>query len=82
LIGLLAWKSERFRDVAPPKALQVWFWLIALKSVLDIHFIAAAGESMPAYIISELSEVIEMLIAMAGLLYVWLNGRRLARLPE
>jgi hypothetical protein len=80
LFGLLAWKSARFRDVAPPRALQVWFWLIALKSLLDIHFIASAGETTPSYIIMELSEVIEMLIAMAGLLYVWLNGRRLARL--
>jgi hypothetical protein len=82
LIGLLGWKSERFRDIAPPRALQVWFWLIALKSVLDIHFISSAGGNMPSYIISELSEVIEMLIAMAGLLYVWLNGRRLARLSQ
>jgi hypothetical protein len=80
LIGLLAWKSERFRDIAPPRALQGWFWLIALKSVLDIHFISTAGENMPSYIICELSEVIEMLVAMAGLLYVWLNARRLARL--
>ena len=80
LIGLLAWKSERFRDIAPPRALQVWFWLIAVKSVLDIFFISSAGDTMPSYIISELSEVIEMLMAMAGLLYVWLNGRRLARL--
>jgi hypothetical protein len=78
LIGLLAWKSERFRDVAPPAALHVWFWLIAVKSALDIYFIASAGESLPAYIISELSEIIEMLVAMAGLLYIWLNGRRLA----
>jgi hypothetical protein len=82
LIGLLAWRSERLRDVAPPRALQTWFWLIAGKSVLDIFFISSAGETMPSYIISELSEVIEMLVAMAGLLYVWLNGRRLARLPE
>jgi hypothetical protein len=82
LIGLLLWKSERFRDVAPPRALQIWFWLIAVKSVLDIHYIFSAGETMPSYIISELSEVIEMLIAMAGFLYVWLNGRRLARLPN
>jgi hypothetical protein len=80
LIGLLAWKSERFRDLAPPRVLRVWFWLIAAKSVLDIFFISSAGETMPSYIISELSEVIEMLVAMAGLLYVWLNGRRLARL--
>jgi hypothetical protein len=80
LIGLLAWKSDRFRDVGPPRVLQVWFWLIALKSLLDIHFIASAGETMPSYIIMELSEVIEMLVAIAGLLYVWLNSRRLARL--
>jgi hypothetical protein len=82
LIGLLLWKSERFRDIAPPRALQIWFWLIALKSLLDIHFIASAGETTLSYIIMELSEVIEMLIAMAGLLYVWLNGRRLTRLQQ
>jgi hypothetical protein len=80
LIGLLLWKNDRFRDIAPPRVLQVWFWLIALKSLLDIHFIASAGETTPSYIIMELSEVIEMLVAMAGLLYVWLNGLRLARL--
>jgi hypothetical protein len=80
LIGLLAWKSERFRDIAPPRVLQAWFWLIAAKSVLDIFLISSAGKTMPSYIISELSEVIEMLVAVAGLLYVWLNGRRLARL--
>lgn len=80
LIGLLLRKSERLRDIAPPRALQVWFWLFAVKSVLDIFFISSAGETMPSYILSELSEVIEMLIAMAGFLYVWLNGRRLARL--
>ncbi len=80
LIGLLAWKSERFRDVAPPRPLQTWFWLIALKSTLDVFAVSRAGGSMSAYIIAELSEVIEMLVAMAGLLYVWLNGRRLERL--
>lgn len=78
LIGLLAWKTKRFRDLAPPRVLQVWFWLIALKSVLDIFFISSAGKTMPSYIVMELSEVIEMLVAIAGLLYVWLNGRRLA----
>jgi hypothetical protein len=82
LIGLLLWKSERFRDIAPPRVLQVWFWLIAAKSVLDIRYIKSAGQTMPSYVISELSEVIEMLIAIAGLLYVWLNARRLGRLAE
>ncbi len=84
LIGLLAWKSDRFRDAAPPCALQIWFWLIAIKSLLDICVTPFAGASMPAYIVSQLSEVIEMLVAMAGLLYVWLNSRRLARVaaPE
>jgi hypothetical protein len=82
LIGLLLWKIERFRDIAPPHPLQIWFWLIVLKSILDIQFISSAGDTMPSYIISELSEVIEMLTAMAGLLYVWLNGRRLGRLAN
>lgn len=81
LVGLLAWKSDRFRDLAPPKILQVWFWLITGKSLLDFYFAPIAGETMPAYIIAKLSEVIEMLVAMAGLLYVWLNGRRLRFAP-
>jgi hypothetical protein len=36
---------------------------------------------MPAFIISQLSEVVELLVAMAGAIYFWLNGRRFARLP-
>jgi hypothetical protein len=80
LVGLRAWKSERFRDVAPPIALRVWFWLIVAKSVLDIYTKAYPPEPMPAFIVYQLSEVVEMLVAMAGLLYVWLNGRRLGRL--
>ncbi len=79
LIGLRAGKSERFRDIAPPIALRVWFWLMVAKSVLDIYIKAYPPAPMPAFIISQLSEVVEMLVAMAGLLYVWLNGRRLAR---
>ncbi|MGI9114027.1 MAG: hypothetical protein DLM52_02225 [Chthoniobacterales bacterium] len=79
LIGLLAWKSARFRDLAPPRVLQIWLWLIALKSALDIYTTPYAARLMNAYIVAQLSEVIEMLIAIAGLLYVWLNGRRLQR---
>ena len=79
LIGLVAWKSARFADLAPPRALRTWFWLIALKSVLDVFVVRSAAVSMKAYIMAEMSEVVEMLIAMAGLLYVWLNSRRLAR---
>ena len=80
LVGLLLWKSEPFRDLASPHVLQVWFWLIIGKSLLDPHFAPHAGDTMPAYIVAKLSEVIEMLVAIAGLLYVWLNARRLARL--
>jgi hypothetical protein len=79
LIGLLLWKSQRLRDLAPPRVLQVWFWLIIGKSLLDIHFGPIMSDTVPAYIIGQLSEVIEMLVAIAGLLYVWLNGRRLGR---
>jgi hypothetical protein len=82
LIGLLMWKSARFRDLAPPRALAIWFWLIALKSALDIFTTSRAGTSMNAYIIAQLSEVIEMLIAIAGLLYLWLNLRRMKRLDD
>ncbi len=52
--------------------------MIVGKSLLDIYVAIFPPRPMPAFIISQLSEVVEMLVAMAGLLYVWLNGRRLA----
>jgi hypothetical protein len=81
LIGLRAWTSERFRDIAPPTVLRLWFWVIVVKSVLDFYVATFPPEPMPAFIISQLSEVVELLVAMAGAIYFWLNGRRLARAP-
>lgn len=77
LAGILLGRLRAFRSIAAPRLLHAWFALIVLKSLIDIYVKSHEVGDMTWYIINQMSEVVEMMVSMAGLLYVWLNRRML-----
>lgn len=81
LCGLFGvWLSSRrlTRDIGAPAILSSWFVLVIIFASLDFLnnfisprlFIGAVGASI--------AEVLELLIGLSALLYMWLNGRMLS----
>lgn len=79
LTGLALSRLPRFRMVAVPPVLWSWFIVIALLAGTDFYL---DHNSVNVYFDKimglYMSEVVEMLIGMAGFLYVWLNFRKLS----
>lgn len=76
LAGIFLARHDVLEPIAPPKILRFWFALILLKSLVDIYVKNVPVDEMAFYVVNKVSEVVEMMVAMAGLLHVWLNGRR------
>jgi hypothetical protein len=80
LVGLIARRrGGTWELVAPPAVL--WPWVLTMLGVTCIDALddfVNTGEVAERFV-NKLSEVIEMMIAMTGFLYVHLNSKRLAR---
>lgn len=82
IIGLIgiwaAWMNKLPEAISPPLILFSWFAAIALHSGIDLfhefHIFSAAFDEL----INHLDEAAEMLVAIAGCLYVQLQARRLS----
>ncbi|MGH7178145.1 MAG: hypothetical protein ACREJC_12255, partial [Tepidisphaeraceae bacterium] len=82
IVGLLAGRSARFALVSVSPLL--WSWLILMTGITAIDTVndyQKLGGNLDAYI-SRFSEVIELMIAMVGCLYVRLNAEAYSRLRE
>ena len=78
LLGILLSHRSRWARIAVPAVLWPWFATIAIASVLDLHADYAAVSAAYERGWRWTSEVVELLIGVAALLYVALKGRELA----
>jgi len=80
LIGVWAARVPALRKIAAPAILLSWFLVITAHSIVDVfNDIVPVQKDFDAAM-QRLSELIEMLIGMAGFLYIELNARRRAEM--
>ena len=76
LVGLALVRSRRYRAVATPRLLVPWLLVIVVSSAIDeLNDRVSLGGTLD-FAINTLSETVEMLIGMAGFLYVWVHFTR------
>ncbi len=79
LVGVWAEHVPYFRKIAAPRILLSWFLVITVHSAVDLFNDVVPLQRDFDTAMYCLSELIEMLIGIAGFLYVEINGRRLAK---
>ncbi len=77
-IGMWAFSYNAFRKVSVPAILILWFLIIAIVGSIDLVNDFVSIHTKFDTLVVTLSEVIEMLIALAGFFYLWLNARMLS----
>lgn len=78
IIGVCFSLKNWLTKIAPPVILLTWFLVIAAHATFDvINDIIPIQKEFDAAI-SRLAELIELLIATAGFLYLWLNAKKFA----
>ena len=78
VLGLLSiWfnKIPRLNKIASPPNLLSWYLAIAIISAIDLIQDFYVLQKQFDYLINHLDEAIEMLVGIAGFLYVWLNAK-------
>lgn len=76
MLGILASYSRRLMKVGAPQLLILWFVVVTVLAIPDIVNDYVAFTASLDRAINKLSELAELLIGGASLLYIWLNGRR------
>jgi hypothetical protein len=76
LFGVWMATRQRFRKIGVPLMLLSWFIVIGVHASLDLSAEYLVFERHLDALINLFSEFIEMMIGMAGFLYVWLNARK------
>ena len=76
LIGVGIHRIRSFRQISAPSVLLSWFAIITLISAIDLFQDFVVIQEQFDYLINYLDEVIEMLVAIAGFLYIWLNQKK------
>lgn len=77
LIGVWINRFSSWREVGAPYILLPWFVIITSISAIDLFQDFVVIQEQFDYLINYLDEVIEMLVAIAGFLYIRLNQKRL-----
>lgn len=80
IAGLIGIKVQQFRawsKIAAPYVLLSWFLIITLVSAIDLFQDFVVINEQFDYLINYLDEVVEMLVAVSGFIYIWLNQKRL-----
>jgi hypothetical protein len=77
LIGVRLFFVPSFRKIAAPVILLPWFIVIFLHAGLDVYDDLYPVDKEFAYFMNQTSEFVELLIGIAGTLYVILNSRML-----
>jgi hypothetical protein len=78
LLGVTLAVRPLFRRIGVPPVLLSHFVVITAMAAIDLFNDTYSLGRGADRIVNRLSELVEMLIGMAGFLYVWLNGRMLA----
>lgn len=75
LIGICLAFSDRFRIISPSFVLLTWFLVITAHAAVDVlnDFIPIQKEFDA--LVNKMAELVELLIAGAGFLYLWLNAK-------
>jgi hypothetical protein len=76
LIGIAIANVRSFQKISASYVLLSWFMIIFLISAVDLFQDFVVIQEQFDYLINYLDEVIEMLVAIAGFLYIWLNQKR------
>ena len=76
LIGIGINSISSFRKISAPYVLLSWFLVISIISAIDLFQDFVVIQEQFDYLINYLDEVIEMLVAIAGFLYIWLNQQK------
>lgn len=76
LIGVWLHQIRSFRKISASYVLFSWFIIITLVSAIDLFQDFVVIQEQLDDLINYLDEVIEMLVAMAGFLYIWLNQKK------
>ena len=78
VLGLVSiWfnKLPRLNKIASPPVLLSWYLAIAIISAIDLIQDFFVLQEQFDHLINHLDEAIEMLVGIAGFLYVWLNAK-------
>lgn len=79
LIGIWINRFSLWRKVSAPQVLLSWFVIITFISAIDLFQDFVVIQEQFDYLINYLDEVIEMLVAISGFLYIRLNQKRLIK---
>ena len=79
LVGIAARRVRPLRWLATPGVLAPWFALVLVHQLLELATAIAFRGSVQHKLFERTSEVVEMYLAIAAWLYVFLNARRLRR---
>lgn len=80
IVGVWLCYRPRFRKVGSPLILLPWFLIVALFAALDFCIEHFHVHSSLAWLILTLAEVMELLVGISALLFIWLNARMFSRL--
>ncbi|MBC8504848.1 MAG: DUF2442 domain-containing protein [Anaerolineales bacterium] len=78
IFGIWLFSLNAYRIASVPAILILWFLIITTIGGIDLFNDFIPIHSKLDTLVITLSEVIEMLIALAGFLYLWLNSRMLS----
>jgi hypothetical protein len=77
LVGILLRNHSFFKKIGIPIILLSWFLIIVIQSIADIIVDVINAPYFLDHTIEKMSEFIELVIACAAALYLWLNNRLL-----
>lgn len=78
LLGVWASSSRRLRKVGVPTILLPWFSIVTILAGVDLYNDYYPIQAQLDSGLQRLSELVEMMIGISMLLFVWLNARRLS----
>lgn len=78
LIGVAFSSHKSLWRIGAPEILVPWFAVITMLAAVDLFNDYVPIHDGFDFMISRLAELVEMMIGVAGFLYVWLNGRMLS----
>ena len=76
LLGIWLHRIRSFRKISASYVLFSWFAIITIVCAIDMFQDFVVIQEQFDDLINHLDEVIEMLVAMAGFLYIWLNQKK------
>jgi hypothetical protein len=75
LLGIWISKIPQFRKISVPRILWSWFMIITIISAIDLSHDFYNPPFQFDNLINNMEEVIEMMVGISGLLFIWLNTR-------